>query len=205
MSPLETSQKFFNENASQWDNDPDAQRAGRLFAIFNELVPELNGPFLDVGCGTGIMIPIINKTAEKYSAIVELDISENMIRCSKEKFGTKEQINFSIGDVHNAPFRNTSFGSVICFAVLPHFYDQDRALTELKRVLMPGGKIIILHLMGHAELNQMHRNAGHAVARHTLKSTEVVSFQLQRFGFTVLTAMEKPDLYLIVAQKPAKL
>ncbi|MDP2934613.1 MAG: methyltransferase domain-containing protein [bacterium] len=70
-----------------------------------------------------------------------MDFSENLIRIAKEKNGDR----FIVGDILSLPFSDNYFDSVWAIAVLHHIPTKKLrkcALSEIKRVLKPGGRII---------------------------------------------------------------
>lgn len=48
-----------------------------------------------------------------------------------------------VGDIHNLPFENDSKEAILCIAVLEHVENPIKAMSELHRVLKPGGKLLI--------------------------------------------------------------
>lgn len=95
---------------------------------------------LDFGCGAGQLIFKINKMNPK-SHYVGVDVSEECVSRNKEKFSKKE---FRlIKDGAPLPFKDNSFEYIISSDSIEHVYDTESAFGEFKRVLKPGGKIII--------------------------------------------------------------
>jgi ubiquinone/menaquinone biosynthesis C-methylase UbiE len=201
MTELELTKQFFDEKAEIWDSHDRMLKEERLYRILSKIIPELNSPVLDMGSGTGILVPILESILQKSNQIVEFDISHSMLKKGWIKYHRKENINFIQSDGHLLPFKNESFASIVCFAVYPHFHDPMKAVQEFYRILSDKGMLIILHLMGHRELNTMHKEAGSAVCRHALQSVNTVSKQIAEQSFNILDFREQEDLYLIVAQK----
>ncbi|MFN2524945.1 MAG: class I SAM-dependent methyltransferase [Actinomycetota bacterium] len=57
-----------------------------------------------------------------------------------------------VGDAHDLPFSENSFDSVVCTYSLCNIPDPGRALAEMKRVLRPGGKLILVdHIRSHSK------------------------------------------------------
>jgi SAM-dependent methyltransferase len=79
-----------------------------------------DGPVLDVGCGDGI-------TTKKAGAI-GLDLDRGDVR----------------GSVYSLPFRSDTFGTVLLMEVIEHLETPEKAFGEIKRVLKPGGKLIVV-------------------------------------------------------------
>jgi ubiquinone/menaquinone biosynthesis C-methylase UbiE len=201
MTELELTRQFFDEKSEIWDSRNRMQKEQRLLEIFNTDLPDLQSPLLDMGSGTGILIPILENKLQKPAKIIEYDISLSMLKKAHRKHHFKKNTSFIQADGHVLPFKNESFPNIMCFAVYPHFTDPMKAVNEMYRILIHDGLLIILHLMGHQELNAMHETAGKVVSRHALQSAETVSLQIIDQGFNILNCHEQKDLYLIVARK----
>jgi ubiquinone/menaquinone biosynthesis C-methylase UbiE len=194
--------EFFDYHAPTWDQDETPEKRNALYRIIKRLKLDLHQSVLDVGCGTGILVPVIKSLAGENNQLIEADISAAMLRRNKEKWnGLYSGLHPAAVDAHDLPFRDESFEVIICFAVYPHFLEKARAISELRRVLKTGGQMIILHLMSSRLLNEMHREAGQAVAEDRLKPVEVVAGEIGAAGFQVITYEEQDDLYLIQASK----
>jgi ubiquinone/menaquinone biosynthesis C-methylase UbiE len=91
---------------------------------------DLEGRILDVGCGTGII-------SRMYPAkdITGMDISEGMLRYHPGKCLK--------GSADDIPFEDSSFDAVIGRSILHHLSDAEKALREMRRVLKPGGKLVL--------------------------------------------------------------
>ncbi|WP_297325045.1 class I SAM-dependent methyltransferase [Nitrosomonas sp.] len=59
---------------------------------------------------------------------------------SVDKFDMRDFIDYHY-DIHDLPFENESFDAVVCISILEHVPYPLKAISELKRVLKPGGKI----------------------------------------------------------------
>ncbi len=101
---------------------------------------------LDVATGTGDMAILANKflNAEK---IIGIDISEGMLEIGKkkiEKLGLQHRVELLKGDSETILFDNNSFDAVTVAFGVRNFQDLELGLTEIKRVLKPGGKLVVL-------------------------------------------------------------
>ena len=102
---------------------------------------KLNGKkVLEVG-GTGAhsLLFSFNK-AEMYAT----DISENRVESAKYWNVRKINTTFRLCDVENLPYQNNYFDIVYSNGVLHHTYDIKKAISEVYRVLKPGGEAIIM-------------------------------------------------------------
>ena len=125
---------------------------------------------LDVGCGTGPVITLLHdKYPEKH--YVGLDLTPAMIEVAQAKGLSNAE--FVVGDAENLPFDDQSFDAVLCSNSFHHYPNPGAFLCEARRVLRPGGKLIlrdytssdfVVWLMNTFEL-PLARLAGHGDVR----------------------------------------
>lgn len=106
---------------------------------------------LDLGCGTGDLAITIARMADKNTKVTCLDFSPPMLDIAREKAekaGVDGNINLVHGDAANMPFPDGYFDRVgISFAFRNLTYKnplRERYLTEVVRILKPGGKWVIV-------------------------------------------------------------
>jgi SAM-dependent methyltransferase len=97
---------------------------------------------LDVGCGPGNFTREFARAADG-GLVVGIDASRAMLsRAASEPSG--ENLAYALGDASALPFRDESFDAVCCFAALYLIEEPMRALDEIVRVLVPGGRVALL-------------------------------------------------------------
>jgi ubiquinone/menaquinone biosynthesis C-methylase UbiE len=104
------------------------------------------GVALDVGCGNGHKLPLLMRACGPEVSFVGLDIDALAIQKAMQSSGVRDQA-ISFGIVGNAlalPLRDGSCDSVFCIAALGLFDDRLKALGELRRVMRPGGRTIVV-------------------------------------------------------------
>ncbi len=97
---------------------------------------------LDIGCGNARDIARI---AELGGEVVGVDISAGMVAAARkelERMG-KNDIALQVGDATNLDFPDASFDKVLCSEVIEHIPDTPRALREMRRILKPGGSLVL--------------------------------------------------------------
>ena len=95
---------------------------------------------LDVGCGTGIFLEILEKKfpATEFNGI---DPNQAMLAKASEKLSSK--VHLETGNAESLPYDSQSFDWVVLSNCLGHINNQEVALSEARRVLADDGKIII--------------------------------------------------------------
>jgi ubiquinone/menaquinone biosynthesis C-methylase UbiE len=194
-------QEYFDFQAGHWDTVTCLQKQEVMRQVFNEYIPAISTPVLDVGSGTGILLPVLIDRLGGNPKIIEFDIAFRMLVQAKVKNMDRPMVDHINGDVHLLPFAGQSMATAICFESLPHFRDIHSALQELHRVLKSGGDLLILHLMRHEKLNKFHKQVGGAVYQDYLLPIPHMSRLLTRHRFDLIQAVERENLYLIIARK----
>ncbi len=184
--------RFFDDCADTWDQNPEFSRNQQRLAT---LIPALDisegDRVLDVGSGTGIAISPLKETVRENGIVIGLDMSHDMIRNARRRH---EQL--VRADCHALPFPKYSFDWVFAFAVLPHLKDIPRFFQEAAAVLSPNGRMVILHFMSRAVINDFHRNAGTAVAMDTLPTFDELRAYGTRAGLRQRRCQENENLFL---------
>ena len=112
----------------------------------NQLRPLDPASVLDVATGTADMAIIASKLLHAKQ-IVGIDISEGMLEIGKkkiEKLGLQHRIELLKGDSETIFFDDNTFEAVTVAFGVRNFQDLELGLSEIKRVLKPGGKLIVL-------------------------------------------------------------
>lgn len=115
--------------------------------LWDDILPLLkyikeNDKVLDIGCGNGRLYHVLK---EKQILYTGLDLSEELIKISKAKY---PEVDFMVGDMKKLPFLAGSFDAVFCIAAFHHLTTAEerlQTLREMKRVVKPGGKILLVN------------------------------------------------------------
>ena len=97
---------------------------------------------LDIGCGAGLATA---EMARRGISVDAVDPAPAMIELTKRRVianGLEERISAQVGDVNVLPFPDETFDIVVALGVLPWLPDMQRPLSEMVRVLRPGGHLI---------------------------------------------------------------
>lgn len=110
-------------------------------------VSDLYGNVLDVACGTGDMCVELLK---RGCTVTGVDLSEEMLAIAKQKTASANfqlsAFNFQLGNAEALPFAEGEFDAVTCAFGVRNFVHLEQGLSEMLRVLKPGGTMVILEL-----------------------------------------------------------
>ena len=95
---------------------------------------------LDVACGTGDMV---RELQNHGCHVTGVDLSEEMLIIAESKAPTAT---YMIADAEHLPFENDCFDAVTCAFGVRNFVHLEQGLSEMLRVLKPGGRMVILEL-----------------------------------------------------------
>ena len=109
-------------------------------AIEKMLVPD-DARVLDVGCGSGWASRLLAEKAGR-GRVVGIDISDEMIRLASESSADFANLSFRIASAERLPFENAEFTHAFSMESLYYYADMSRALSEIRRVLVPGGLFV---------------------------------------------------------------
>lgn len=187
---------FFNERAPLWDSMQEVPRE-KLRALLSELPIPPGGKILDVGSGTGVLVPFLRELFSP-SLIVELDMAEAMLAEARKKFGD-DGIRYVLGDAKEATFPET-FDAILCYSSFPHFEDKERTVAHLLTFLKGGGVFAIIHTTSRDHVNAIHTQ-NDATRDHLLPEGRDVASMLSRLGLLVFVVRDTPWEYLVAGVK----
>lgn len=99
---------------------------------------------LDVGCGTGLFASRVRE-ALPNSVVYGIDLVSGMLEKGKPRWDFHAGTVFPVqGDSERLPFDAGSFDVVACANSFHHYPRQDRAVAEMRRVLKPGGHLMVI-------------------------------------------------------------
>jgi SAM-dependent methyltransferase len=98
---------------------------------------------LEVGCGTGGMARGLAQVVGAGGQVVGIDLSETMLVEARRRSMNVPNVEFLQADVHQLPFADQSFDRCYSRNVFEVVEDPRRAISEMVRVLRPGGIVVI--------------------------------------------------------------
>jgi CsoR family transcriptional regulator, copper-sensing transcriptional repressor len=197
---MDALRSFFEHAAPEWDATQPAGREeimDRLIEPFDDLLRSSTA-ILDIGAGTGIIIPILKKRAP-HATVASIDLAHAMLAEARRRTPGAD---VAQADVHHLPFESGAFSVAICHNSFPHFGNKEAALKELNRVLASGGSLLIVHNISRARVNAIHMHAQAEILHHDLlPDGETIKEMLLETGFLPLIIEDNATHYVVAAEK----
>ncbi len=158
---LGATRRYYDAFAARYE----ARRGGNVPGGYHDMLDDLEidflrpfgrgGEVLEVGCGTGLLL---ERIAGFASRAVGIDLSPGMLEHARAR-----GLDVAEGSATDLPFDAESFDVACSFKVLAHVEDLDRALSEMLRVVRPGG-VVVAELYNRRSLRALVKRFGPAGA-----------------------------------------
>ena len=99
------------------------------------------GDVLEVAIGTGLNLPHY----DEHLHLTGIDLSPEMLDVARQRAADLgRQVDLQEGDAHQLSFGDSTFDTVVCTLSLCNIPDTELALSEMHRVLRPGGRLVLV-------------------------------------------------------------
>lgn len=191
--------EYFNSVAYTWDETVKHDK-NKIESILKIVGIGKDDSVLDVGTGTGVLVPFLHTLVGGKGKITAIDVSENMISVAKSKFHM-DNVEFIVGDVLHAGFDADSFDCIVCYSMFPHFDDKKAAVIKLSSYLRSGGKLAVAHSQSRDAINGLHRDLTGDVSKDRLPSADKIAQYFKEAGITVVSVTDNNDMFIVVGVK----
>ena len=167
---------------------------------------------LDLGCGTGLTIKSLSTN---FIEVYGLDLSMDMLNLRDNSDAAVK--GFLRGDAERIPFKSGKFSHVVVKGMLHHLENYEDSLSEVNRILISGGEIIVSEPSKDAFLLRFSRKILYKLSSEfdesdegfkqkelaeSLKNTGFRVTKIQRFGFFGYLLAQFPDKISILSKLP---
>jgi len=151
MNKSRETHQFFDSHVDDYEQKhykPNSRtfmtvRQARVLELLDNLKIPPGAAVLDVGCGPGYLLEALGARGFVLSAV---DASKEMLcraRERLERFPDNQVAELRVGDIENLPFQGAVFDLVCSTGVIEYLAADEKALSEMYRVLKPGGYLVL--------------------------------------------------------------
>jgi len=143
------SRKFFDALAPEWDRSKAELLGGS--ELEKEVLARLPDCAVaaDLGCGTGSLLPGL---AAKAAAVIGVDSSPRMLELARRACAASgAKVQLRLGELEHLPLREEEADAAVLNLVLHHLRLPVEGLREARRVLRPGGVLVLADLDRHQD------------------------------------------------------
>jgi demethylmenaquinone methyltransferase/2-methoxy-6-polyprenyl-1,4-benzoquinol methylase len=191
--------EFFNKLAEKWD-EINHYEMDKIETMINLLNIKNGEQVLDVGTGTGVLLPLLFKRTSGES-ITAIDLSDKMMEQARKKFADTS-VHFINADVIEYPFEKEFFDHIICYSVFPHLEKKSAAIKHFSAALKSGGLLSVLHSSPKEKINgvHIHAHSREINSDYLLPAMDYVPF-LNKNGLREEIIIDNSALFMFSARK----
>jgi len=187
-------QDFFDQLAERWD-DMRSLDSARIEGLVNMVGFQEGDHVLDVGCGTGVLVPFVQNVIGERGLVTSVDFSSKMIERAIEKHKERIGVKFVVADIMKFQ-PECDFDKIICFNFFPHVTDKSQFLKKMLNMLAKDGCLVIMHDISRVAVNSIHGQCD-AVKNDRLAEGDKIANLFTEFGYHVTEIVDNDVIYFI--------
>lgn len=193
--------EFFDSCAVNWDKIRDTD-SHKLQTLVDMIKLQQGDDVLDVGTGTGVLLPYLLQAIGTNGHIIAVDFSEKMLEQAKLKHQQEKNIIFEASNILELELSKESFNAITCLNFYPHLHNRkEEFLKQMLPLLKKGGTLSIFHDISREQVNNIHAQSKE-VKEHKLPPTDEVGILLKNAGYEPVTAYEDNNIYFVQGHRP---
>ena len=186
---------FFDALAPSWDSNEIRSTPERIKSILGKLRISKGMDILDLGTGTGVLVPYLSEMVGDEGHVTAIDLSEGMLSLARKKFGSLKNVDFLKIDFEEEQIPG-KYDVALLYSVYPHLHAPADTMEWLFKMNMkPDGRIVIAFPSDEEFINNIHHEKkaehDHLPPAHTL--AEMIS----HWGFNARVISDTSDEYII--------
>lgn len=140
------SRAFFAGAAGEWDRMRDELYGSSFTRQAVAALLPATWTVADLGCGTGLLA---SEMGRSVAQVIGIDNSPAMLKAAKQRCEQQPNVELRRGDLEALPIDDDACDAALLVLVLTYVNDANQVLSEMQRILKPGGKAVIVDLLRH--------------------------------------------------------
>lgn len=186
---------FFDGIAPDWDAMEVKSTPEKVRAILGLIGPRKGDHVLDLGTGTGVLVPYLSEMVGPEGEVTGVDISEGMLERARQKFGSLANVRFIKSDFEEENIDGL-YNLILLYCVFPHIHFPVETLRWLTSVnLAEGGRIVIAFPNDEKFVNAIHGEK--RAPADMLPDAPELAARLRRAGFQADVIAYSEEMYIV--------
>lgn len=187
--------EFFDKLAPTWDQNEILSTPEKINSILRKLKIRNGMDVLDLGTGTGILVPYLSEIVGIEGHVTAIDLSQGMLSVARKKYDNLENVEFLKIDFEEEIIPG-KYDVALLYSVYPHLHAPAATFEWLFKMNMkPEGVIVIAFPTNEKFINKIHheKNAEH----DHLPSAYVLAERINHWGFKTDVISATTEEYII--------
>lgn len=191
--------EFFDKLAPEWDANEILSTPDRVRNILKKLPIRRGMNVLDLGTGTGVLVPYLSEMVGTDGKVVAVDLSEGMLAEAKRKYGDLGNVEFLKLDFEEEQLPG-EYDVVMMYSVYPHLHYPEATFEWLfKMNIKPGGMIVVAFPCDEKFINDIHHERK-SESDH-LPPASILAERISLWGFKATVLAADTEEYIIIVKK----
>lgn len=187
---------FFDSIAPTWDENEIRSTPERVRSILSKINIRKGMDILDLGTGTGVLVPYLSEMTGENGHITAIDLSEGMLNLARKKYGSLKNVEFLNLDFEEEQIPG-KYDIALLYCVYPHLHAPAETLEWLFKMNMKkDGRIVIAFPSDEKFINDIHheRKAEH----DHLPPANTLAEMINHWGLKADVIAATSDEYIII-------
>ena len=187
--------EFFDTLAPTWDENEIRSTPDRIKSILGKLRISKGMDILDLGTGTGVLVPYLSEMVGDEGHVTAIDLSDGMLSLARQKYGHLKNVEFLKIDFEEEQIPG-KYDLALLYSVYPHLHAPADTIEWLFKMNMKqDGRIVIAFPSDEEFINNIHHEKK---AEHDhLPPASVLAEMIRHWGYKAEVLAATPDEYIV--------